>query len=30
MHQLAEIYTVEPNTDVYGQAFEYFIAMELI
>ncbi|HQZ87731.1 MAG TPA: ATP-binding protein [Gammaproteobacteria bacterium] len=29
MHQLAEIYTVEPNTDVYGQAFEHFIAMEL-
>ena len=29
MHQLAEMYTVEPNTDVYGQAFEHFIAMEL-
>lgn len=29
MHQLANIYAVEPNTDVYGQAFEHFMAMEL-
>ncbi len=29
MHQLAGIYTVEANTDVYGQAFEHFMAMEL-
>jgi predicted AAA+ superfamily ATPase len=29
MHQLADIHTIEPNTDVYGQAFEHFIAMEL-
>jgi len=29
MHQLAEIYTIEPNSDRYGQAFEHFIAMEL-
>ena len=29
MHQLAEIKAIEPNSDLYGQAFEHFIAMEL-
>lgn len=28
-HQLAEINVVEPNSDLYGQSFEHFIAMEL-
>lgn len=29
MHQLAGIHTIEPNTELYGQAFEHFMAMEL-
>jgi predicted AAA+ superfamily ATPase len=29
MHQLSGIKTVEPNTEIYGQAFEHFIVMEL-
>lgn len=29
MHQLSDIHVIEPNTEVYGQAFEHFIAMEL-
>jgi len=28
-HQLAEIQTIDPQSDLYGHAFEHFIAMEL-
>ena len=29
-HQLANIHNLEPQSDLYGQAFEHFIALELI